>query len=188
MDERSGTIRLVDPARDSEAGGLVATVSRTEVERALRPDEGSVDLLLDVERASGGDGRETQRIALGWERQDLQRVLATNGNEIALRFDEGELRRLLDEDVEAHGMRKTLAVLTVAAGMAAAGAGSAFAMPMGDGAGPAVKANPAASTQAAHQSSWSASTTAGVAAVGTILALTVVGFAVRSRRGPRVAT
>ena len=27
MDERSGTVRLVEPARDSEARGLVATVS-----------------------------------------------------------------------------------------------------------------------------------------------------------------
>jgi hypothetical protein len=75
MDERSGTVRLVESAQDSEARGLAATVSRTDVEQAMR-SEGSVDLLLDVERVtSDGDGRETQRIALGWEPQDLEQLL-----------------------------------------------------------------------------------------------------------------
>ena len=243
MDERSGTIRLVEPAQDSEARGLVATVSRTDVEQAMRSDDGSVDLLLDVERvASDGEGRETQRVALGWEQQDLERLLkTTDGDEISLTFDESELERLLDEDVEAHGMRETLAVLTVAAGMAAAGAGSAFAMPTSDGALPGgaatpatqitasevstglgtqqtaatadraaasevstgitaatpaaasevstgITAKPTAAPVSADQPSWSPSATEGLAAAGTILALTAVGFAMRSRRGPRVAT
>jgi hypothetical protein len=189
MDERSGTVRLVEPARDSEARGLVATVSRTDVEQAMRAS-GQVDLLLDVERAAtDGGGRETQRIALGWEPQDLAQLLkTTDGDEISLAFDEGELERLLDDEVEAHGIRKTLAVLTVAAGMAAAGAGSAFAMPTSDGALPGGTATPAASTHSTDQSSWSTGATAGVAGAGTILALTAVGFAMRSRRGPRVAT
>jgi len=241
MDERSGTVRLIEPA--PEARGPVVTVQRMEVERALRSDEGPVDLLLDVERASGGDGRETQRIALGWEPQDLERLLEMDGDEISLMFDEGELQRLLDEDVEAHGMRETLAVLTVAAGMAAAGAGSAFAMPTTDSAGgtatPAatrvtasemstglgsqqtsatgsqpgrsataseistgitgdtpvasevstgITAKPTAAPASADQPSWSPSTTEGLAAAGAILALTAVGFAMRSRRGPQVAT
>jgi hypothetical protein len=261
MDERSGTIRLVEPTRDSAARGLVATVSRGDVEQALRSDEGPVDLLLDVERAATGGGRETERIALGWEPQDLERLLGTtHGSQISLTFDEGELRRWLDEDVEAHGMRETLAVLTVAAGMAAAGAGSAFASPVSDGALPSgtatpaaqvtgsevstglgsqqaaataaqsgraatpseistgivgsapatpseistgivqepratpaevttgITAKPTASPVSADQPSWSPSTSEGVAVVGTILALTAVGFAMRSRRGPRVAT
>jgi hypothetical protein len=240
MDERSGTIRLVEPAHDFGTRGLVATVSRTDVEQAMRSDEGPVDLLLDVERATS-DGRETQRIALGWEPQDLERLLETaGGDQISLTFDEGELERLLDEDVEAHGMRKTLAVLTVAAGMAAAGAGSAIASPAGDGALPGGTATPAAQVTASEVStgigtqtaaagrtaaaseistgvvaatpaspsevstgitakptatpvsasdpSWSPGTTAGVALAGTILALTAVGFAMRSRRGPTVAT
>jgi len=154
MDERSGTVRLVESAQDSEAHGLAATVSRTDVEQAMR-SEGSVDLLLDVERiTSDGDGRETQRIALGWEPQDLERLLeTTDGDEISLTFDESELERLLDEDVEAHGMRKTLAVLTVAAGMAAAGAGSAIASPAGDGALPGGTATPAAQVTASEVSS-----------------------------------
>src|SRR5689334_13071739 len=240
MDERTGTIRLVEPAHDFGTRGRVATVSRTDVEQAMRSDDGQMDLLLDVERATS-DGRETQRIALGWEPQDLERLLeTTEGDEISLTFDEGELERLLDEDVEAHGMRKTLAVLTVAAGMAAAGAGSAIASPAGDGALPGGTATPAAQVTASEVSSglgtqqaatsgrtvaaseistgiaaappspsevstgitakptatpvsasdpsWSPGTTAGVALAGTILALTAVGFAVRSRRGPTVAT
>jgi hypothetical protein len=128
MDERSGTVRLVEPGPDAEVRGLVATVSREEVEEVLRTDQGPVDLLLDVERvASDGDERETERIALAWEPQDLERLLATtSGDQIGLTFDEEEVRRLLD-DVEAHGMREKLAVLSVVAGMAAAGAGSATA-------------------------------------------------------------
>jgi hypothetical protein len=128
MDERSGTVRLVESQPDAEARGLVATVSRDEVEEVLRTDEGPVALLLDVERvAADGDAHETERIALAWEPQDLERLLATtSGDQIALTFDEQEIRRLLD-DVEAHGMREKLAVLSVVAGMAAAGAGSATA-------------------------------------------------------------
>lgn len=149
MDERSGTVRLVESTRDFEARSLIATVSRAEVERALHADEGPVDLLLDVERvASDGEGRETQRIALAWESQELEQLLAKTGDdEISLTFDEGELQRLLDEDVEAHGMRETIATVAVVAGMAAAGAGSAFASPMSDGALPGGAATPAAATQ-----------------------------------------
>ena len=132
MDERRGTIRLADPG-ESEARGLVTTVPRAEVEQALQLDE-PVDLLLDIERAAEGGGRESQRVALAWERQDLERLLENDGD-ITLSFDEAELQQLLDEDVEAHGMRERLAVLTVvAAGIAAAGAGSALASPnSGDG-------------------------------------------------------
>jgi len=199
MDERTGTIRLVERADDFGTRGLVATVSRTEVEQAMRSEGEQIDLLLDVERATS-DGRETQRIALGWEPQDLERLLeTTDTDEISLTFDEGELERLLDEDVEAHGIRKTFAVLTVAAGMAAAGAGSAIASPSGDGALPAGKATPATHVTSsnsggvtakvsADDSAWSTGATVGAAVAGAILALTVVGFAVRSHRGPTVAT
>jgi len=141
MDERSGTIRLVD-SRDSEARGLVTTISRSEVEKALHADEG-VDLLLDVERvAAEGDGRDTERIALAWEPADLERLLAaSSADEITLTFDDAEIRRLLDEDVDAHGMRETLAAITVVAGLAAATAGgAAAAMSAGSGGGGTVEA------------------------------------------------
>jgi hypothetical protein len=126
MDERSGTVRLVESHSDGEGRTLTATIARGDVEEALRSDE-PVDLLLDVERiAADGHGRERGRIALGWEPEDLERLLGqAGGGEIRLTFDEGELQRLLDTDVEAHGMREKLAVLTVVAGVAAAGASSA---------------------------------------------------------------
>jgi len=128
MDERSGTIRLVESHPDPEGRSLVATIARHDVEEALRSDE-PVDLLLDVERvATDGEGRETGRLALGWETEDLERLLAqAGGDEITLTFQEGELQRLLNADVEAHGMREKVAILTVVAGLAAAGAGSAKA-------------------------------------------------------------
>jgi hypothetical protein len=146
MDERHGTIRLADPG-ESEARGLVTTVPRAEVERALQSDE-PVDLLLDIERAVEGEGRETERVALGWERQDLERLLENDGD-ITLTFDEAELQQLLDEDVEAHGMRERFAVLTVVAGIAAVGAGSAMASPnTGDGSLPGGTPVAAATAQA----------------------------------------
>jgi hypothetical protein len=40
MDERSGTVRLVESRPDAGVHGLVATVSRHEVEEVLRADEG----------------------------------------------------------------------------------------------------------------------------------------------------
>jgi hypothetical protein len=115
-------------------------------------------------------------------------MLETEGDQIALTFDEGELERLLDEEVEAHGIRTALAVLTVAAGMAAAGAGSALASPAGDGAVPGGAAKPVVTAQKSDDSTgWSTGATAGVIAAGTILGLAAVGFAAR-RRGPHVAT
>jgi hypothetical protein len=127
MDERFGSVRLSDSAAAGD-GTLVATLERAEVEKALQSDE-PVDLLLDVERvARDGSGRETERIALGWEPEDLERLLAQDGGEITLTFDEAELRQLLDADVDAHGMRERLAVVTVVAGLAVAGAGGAAAM------------------------------------------------------------
>jgi hypothetical protein len=148
MDERRGTIRLADPS-GSEARGLVTTVPRAQVEEALHLDE-PVDLLLDIERSTGGEGREKRRLALAWEREDLERMLENDGSDITLTFDEAELQQLLDEDVEAHGMRERLAVLTVvAAGIAAAGAGSALASPnSGDGSLAGGTAVPAATAQA----------------------------------------
>ena len=118
MDERTGSIRLVE-AHSAERT-LVATIARDEVEQALRSDE-PVDLVLDVERvAADGDGRETERVALGWEPADIERLLEqAHGEQISLTFDEAELRELLDADVDAHGMRERIAVLSVVAGLAA---------------------------------------------------------------------
>src|SRR6266700_569990 len=93
MDERSGTIRLVEPAQDSEARGLVATVSRTDVEQAMR-SEGSVDLLLDVERVTSDDdgrGRDLAHVRQG-------RTRAPAGRRRGSTWDAGDTRG-------AHGRR-----------------------------------------------------------------------------------
>jgi hypothetical protein len=135
MDERSGSV-------------FTATLDRGDVQSALQSDE-PVDLLLDVERvAADGSGRETERVAIAWEPEDLERLLAQNSGEITLTFDEGELRQLLDADVDAHGMRERLAVVTVVAGLAAAGAGGASAMVAGGDQGGAA-GTPAAVTHVA---------------------------------------
>jgi hypothetical protein len=132
MDERTGSVRLVDSHPASDGRTFAATLPRDEVEKALQSDE-PVDLLLEVERvAADGSGRETERIALGWEPEELERLLAeASGGDVTLTFDEGELRQLLDADVDAHGMRERIAVLSVVAGLAAAGAGGAAAMVTG---------------------------------------------------------
>jgi hypothetical protein len=161
MDERFGSVRLIDSDTAGD-GTFVATIERAKVEKALRSDE-PVDLLLDVERvASDGSGRETERIALGWEPEDLERLLAQGGGEITLTFDEAELRQLLDADVDAHGMRERLAVVTVVAGLAAAGAGGASAMVGG------TAQDGAAGTQAAvtHVTASEVSTGVTAAAAG----------------------
>ena len=147
MDERSGTARLVESQPAGDGRGLVTTLSRSDVEEALRSEE-PVDLLLDVERmAQDGEERETARIALGWEPEDLERLLAqASGDEITLTFDEGELQQLLDADVDAHGMRERLAILSVVAGMAAAGASGATGAVYLGGEGGGSTAAPAAVT------------------------------------------
>lgn len=182
MDETRGVVRLVDSRPETGAGSLVATIHREEVEKALWSDE-PVDLQLDVERVAEGGGRETRRVTVGWEPEDLEQLLASsNAEELPLTFDEAELRRLLDEDVEAHGMREKLAVLTVVAGMAAAGAGAAAgAIPRDEG-GAAAGAAPvaAAATQApASEISTGLGTTqapqAGRAATASEISTGVVG-------------
>jgi hypothetical protein len=168
MNERSGTVRLVEPRGEPEVRSLVATISREEVEEALRKDA-PVDLLLDVERvAADGAGRETERIALGWESQDLERLLAAaSDDEITLTFDQAEVQRLLDEDVDAHGMREKLAVLSVAVGMAAAGAGSAGAMVYTGSEGGSSAGTPAAVATASEVSSGLGATAPAAAPTAT---------------------
>jgi hypothetical protein len=162
MDERTGTIHLVE-SRDPGARSLVTTISRSEVEHALQADEG-VDLVLGVERlAADGDGRENERIALAWTQEDLERLLAmSSADEITLTFDEEEVRRFLDDDVDAHGVRVKLAALTAVAGMAAAGAGAAGATPGGPHGGGSAANPPVAVLAASDHGVLTSATEAGL--------------------------
>jgi hypothetical protein len=123
MEVADARATLVDLSDNAAVGPLTLTVPRRHVEEALALDE-PIDLVLDVSR-SGGDGEpETGRIAVAWERAELEELLGrTDDESITMVFDEDELRRVLDAEFEAHGMRHTLAVLAVA--VAAGGAASA---------------------------------------------------------------
>ena len=50
-----------------------------------------------------------------------------NADDVSFSFDEGELMRLLDSEVEAHGLRQTALVVSVAVAAAAGGASAAAA-------------------------------------------------------------
>jgi len=93
-------------------------------------------LLLDLDRVEvgDGDGAAHARIAVDWDKDSLDELLASTEDErIALWFDERELARAFD-DVEAHGLRERAAVLAIAVTATAASATPALARtvpPMG---------------------------------------------------------
>jgi hypothetical protein len=129
---------------DADFAAVIATIARDEVEEAAKMDA-PAELMLEVQ---GGDA-EARSVSVAWERADLERLLAdTTGDEIAFLFNREELEEAIaDPDVEAHGLRERMLVLTVAAATAAsAGAGVARAAP-DQGVGPG---NGAAAVSAVH--------------------------------------
>jgi hypothetical protein len=136
MEDLTTRAKLVDGS-EVDAQGVTATVPRSEIEDALAADDGPADLLLDVARfGDGGDG-ESRRVAVEWERDDLERLLRqTEGDRILFTFDRRSLAMAFDEpDVEPHGLREKALILTVAAATAAGAAGAAKAVPDAEGAG-----------------------------------------------------
>jgi len=127
MDDLRRTAQLVefDPA-----GGSIGTViSRAEIAEAAARDEFPATLLLDLDRVEAADGGETARarVALDWDKDSLEQLLAsTDEPEIGLFFDERELAYAFD-DVEAQGLRQRAAVLAVAITAAGAATTPAFA-------------------------------------------------------------
>jgi hypothetical protein len=112
----------------SDHAGTVGTVlTRAEVDEAAAA-EFPATLLLDLE-AGEGEATAYARLAVDWDRETLERVLAsTDDDEIALWFDERELALAFgDADVEAHGFRQRAAVIAVAAAAVGATAGPAAA-------------------------------------------------------------
>jgi hypothetical protein len=132
MEEAIARARLVDLADDSVSPVLTTTISRSEVEDALRTDDGPMDLVLDVTRYAGeGEAQTavTEKIAVSWEPEDLEDLLRrAEGDSVTLAFDGQAVLRALEADVEAHGIREGLAVLAVAV-VAGSAAGVAAAQP-----------------------------------------------------------
>jgi len=121
-----------DPAH----AGIGTVVPRAEFVETAARGEFPATLLLDLDRveAGDGDGAPHARVAVDWDKETLEELLASTEDEsIALWFDEHELARAFD-DVEAHGLRERAAVLAIAATAAAASASPALARtapPMG---------------------------------------------------------
>ena len=108
--------------------GVTTTVSRRDVEEALRLEE-LPELVLDVAR-----GDERRDVVVAWTRADLEHLLHdATGDPIQLTFDRAAVEQAFEDDVEAHGLREKAAILAVAVTAAAgmAGTASAAAMPEG---------------------------------------------------------
>ena len=77
--------------------------------------------------------RGTVRVA--WQRADLESLVdRAEADAIAFSFDRGQLYRALDEsEFEAHGIRETMAILTVAAAAAVAASNAGAQLDVGNG-------------------------------------------------------
>jgi hypothetical protein len=106
--------------------GLTTSVSREEIEEAIRAKDERPELILDVTRFADGEAAETRSVAVAWEQSDLEQLLReTEGERVTLTFDGEALRQAMEDDVEAHGIREKVAVLAVAATAAGVAAGTA---------------------------------------------------------------
>jgi hypothetical protein len=140
MEVRS-TAKLVDPTTLDESLGITTTLPRSEVEEALRSEDGDAELFLDVARIRDGE-REESTVSVSWKRDDLEKLLkAATGDRVLLTFDRTELAEALEgPDVEAQGLREKALVLTVAAATAIGAAGTASAQATTEGGGAPVAA------------------------------------------------
>ncbi len=139
MSELNTRAQVIDASEiETWPGRIPAKLRRDELQEALRIEE-TPELVLDVARRDNGDVEaHTLRVAL--TEDQLKKLLTdADGEEITLFFDPDELQAVLEEDVEAHGVReKTAAVLTVAAmaaGVAASAHPASAAAATGAGAG-----------------------------------------------------
>jgi hypothetical protein len=110
---------------DAEFAAVTATIPRAEVEEAVQAEE-PPELVLEVQRQGEDDGATA--VSVEWKREDLERLLRnTTGDNVTLVFRRDQLEEAVSTaDVEAHGLRERMLVLTVAAATAAA-AGSSIA-------------------------------------------------------------
>jgi hypothetical protein len=123
MDEVSTKAKLVDAA--DAAPGLTVTLPLSEVDEALQAGDNESELLLDVVRATNGH-KEQRRVAVAWDRADLERLaLSSEGERVTLAIDPASLEEAFTADVEAHGIRQTALALSIVATTAAASVGGA---------------------------------------------------------------
>jgi hypothetical protein len=123
MGDVSSRAQLIDASRFDARSQIAATLSREDIEGALRV-KNIPELVLEIDRRSNGDV-EAHTLRVAWAEDQLKELLRdTSGEDITLYFDGAELQQALgDEDIEAHGVRETTAaVLTVAAMAAGIGA------------------------------------------------------------------
>ena len=131
-----GTAHLTSDILAQHAVG--ASVSRRQITDVLQEPEGTPELVLDLVAAEGG---EHATISMTWSRDDLERLLqASSGDEVVLTFDRDQLTSAFG-DVEAHGLRATAAVFTVAAA-GALGSGASIANAVVDENGGGTAATP----------------------------------------------
>jgi hypothetical protein len=129
MDDLRTRAQLV---ASDHAGAIGTVVTRAEVADAAAGTEFPATLLLDLDRietAEDGEVTAHARLAVDWDRETLERVLASTGDdEIGLWFDERELAKAFDDaDVEGHGFRQRAAVIAVAVTAAGVSAAPALA-------------------------------------------------------------
>jgi hypothetical protein len=129
MDDLRTRAQLV---ASDHAGAIGTVVARAEVAEAAAGTEFPATLLLDLDRVETADGGEVTahaRLAVDWDRETLERVLAsTDDEQIGLWFDERELVQAFDDaEVEGHGLRQRAAVIAVAVAAAGASATPALA-------------------------------------------------------------
>jgi hypothetical protein len=166
--EHQGTLSLA-LARGSVVpdDGLAIDLRRADIEMALgSEDDGVVELLLDLEaREMAGGTIRRQTLAVGCTPADLERMLEDASDSVRVSFDAEALSRAIDPDIEAHGLRETMAVLAVVVATTGAAAGTAQAMPsLGGQGGVSGAATAAARDMPADSLSASAASTQGAAA------------------------
>ena len=178
MDEASARAMLVDLADTSASPALTATLPRHAVEQALSDDDGPMDLVLDVTRYADASGTEiagTRKIALSWERAELEDLLhRSHGDSITMVFDGEAVLRMLDPEFEAHGMREAMAVLAVAiaAGGVASAATAYPAESTGASAGPTIEqVAPGAAIEAVRSAAQATPAATGTSAASGIEAV-----------------
>lgn len=122
---------------------VTTVLERDQIRAALEQEDGA-RLVARLARGATDAPAEETAIAIDWSRSQLEQLLErVDGDRVVLAFDAEQLADAF-ADVEAHGLRRRAAIVTVAAlGAVGAGAGIAAAVPVsGGGAGSSATSAP----------------------------------------------